>query len=203
TLRNLTVTSVFSNGLASRFRQIVFQPITDEAAAAAREYAFDYEAAKQTVSLRAAKVYRADGKVDEAIESGEAPENNPAIAMYTSQRTFYVHFPRLNAGDLVELRYRVEDIAPRNDIADYFGEIEFMKADEPIGSSEYVLLTPKSRTFNTYVSPLQNLKRETKEQGDQRIYRFVATNVPAMSIEPNMPPWPELLAHVHVSTFKT
>src|SRR5262249_1229251 len=169
TLRNLTVTTVFSNGLASRFRQIVFQPLTDEAAANAREYAFDYEAAKQTVALRAAKVYRADGKVDEGIESGEPPENNPAIAMYPSQRTFYVHFPRLNAGDLVELRYRVEDIAPRNEIADYFGEIEYLQSDEPIASSEYVLLTPKSRTFYTYASPLPGLKSEVKESGEQRI----------------------------------
>ncbi len=35
TLRNLTVTTVFPNGLASRFRQVVFQPLTDEAAASA------------------------------------------------------------------------------------------------------------------------------------------------------------------------
>src|SRR5262249_54825768 len=101
TLRSLTVTTVFPNGLASRFPQVAFQPVTDEAAAAAREYAFDYQGDRQTVSLRAAKVYRADGKVDEAIESGESGVSNPAIAMYTSTRTFYVHFPRLNAGDIV------------------------------------------------------------------------------------------------------
>src|SRR6185295_3790985 len=44
TLRDLTVTTVFQNGLASRFHQVVFQPLTDEAAAAAREYAFAYQA---------------------------------------------------------------------------------------------------------------------------------------------------------------
>ena len=35
TLRSLTVTNVFPNGLATRFRQVVFQPLTDEAAAGA------------------------------------------------------------------------------------------------------------------------------------------------------------------------
>ncbi len=112
TLRNLTVTTVFPNGLASRFRQVVFQPLTEEAAASAREYAFDYQADKQAWQLRAAKVYRADGKIDDAVESGETGANNPALATYTSTRTFYVHFPRLGTGDVVELRYRVDDVSP-------------------------------------------------------------------------------------------
>jgi tetratricopeptide (TPR) repeat protein len=203
TLRNLTVTTVFENGLASRFRQVVFQPLNDEAAAAGREYAFEYSADKQVVQLRAARVYRADGKIDEAIESGEAPANNPAIAMYTSQRTFYVHFPRLSTGDVVELRYRIEDVAPRNEIADYFGEVEYLSSDEPIASSEYVLITPKKRKFFVRASPMPRLKSDVKENADQRIYRWAATDVAPVSPEPHMPPWPEVLAQVHVSTFQT
>ena len=203
TLRNLTVTTVFANGLASRFRQVVFQPLTDEAAAAAREYAFEYQGERQTVALRAAKVYRADGKVDEAIESGEGSAHNPELSMYTSQRTFYVHFPRLNAGDVVELRYRVEDVAPRNEIADYFGEVEYLQSDEPTASSEYVLIAPKDKALSTYVSPMPNLVREVKEDGDRKIYRFAATDVAPAVPEPAMPAWGEMLAHVHISTFKT
>jgi cellulose synthase operon protein C len=203
TLRNLTVTTVFPNGLASRFRQIVFQPLTDEGAAAAREYAFDYQGDRQTVTLRAAKVYRQDGKVDEAIESGEGGANNPAIAMYTSTRAFYVHFPRLSAGDVVELRYRVEDVSPRNEIADYFGEVEYMGSDEPIASSEYVLITPKARAFHVNASSVPGLHRETKEDGDRRIDRFFAENVPPVASEPVMPSYAEVLPHVHVSTFQT
>ncbi|WP_437315344.1 DUF3857 domain-containing protein [Sorangium sp. So ce385] len=203
TLRSLTVTTVFPNGLASRFRQVVFQPLTDEAAASARQYAFEYQADRQTVSLRAAKVYRADGKVDGAIESGEAGANNPALAMYTSARTFYVSFPRLNAGDVVELRYRIDDVSPRNEIADHFGEIEYLQSDEPIASSEYVLITPKAKPFHVFASPLPGLVRETKEDAERRIFRFSAASVPAIAPEPAMPAWSEILAHVHVSTFKS
>ena len=43
--------------------------------------------------------------------------------MYTSARSYYVRFPRLEPGDVVELQYRVEDVAPRNAFADYFGEV--------------------------------------------------------------------------------
>jgi tetratricopeptide (TPR) repeat protein len=203
TVRSVTVTTVFPNGLASRFRQVVFQPLTDEAAAGAREFAFEYQGDRQTVSLRAAKVYRADGKIDEAIESGETGANNPALAMYTSTRTFYVHFPRLNAGDLVELRYRVEDVSPRNELADYFGEVEYMGSDEPVLNSEYVLITPKSKPFYINASSVPGLKRETREEGALRIDRFLAPDVAPIAAEPVMPPWSEVLPHVHVSTFKT
>ncbi|WP_437620779.1 DUF3857 domain-containing protein [Sorangium sp. So ce1151] len=203
TLRSLTVTTVFPNGLASRFRQVVFQPLTDEAAASARQYAFEYQAERQTVSLRAAKVYRADGKVDGAIESGEAGANNPALAMYTSARTFYVSFPRLNAGDVVELRYRIDDVSPRNEIADHFGEIEYLQGDEPIASSEYVLITPKTKQFHIFASNLPGLVRETKEDAERRIFHFSAASVPPVAPEPAMPAWSEILAHVHVSTFKS
>ncbi|MDC0748502.1 DUF3857 domain-containing protein [Polyangium mundeleinium] len=202
-MRNVTVTTVYPNGLASRFHQVVFQPLTDESAASARQYDFAYEADRQTVDLRAARVYRANGKIDEAIESGEGAADNPAISMYTSQRAFVVLFPRLNAGDVVELRYRVEDVAPRNEKSDYFGEIQYLQNDHPIASSEYVLITPKARRFFIRTDRLPGLVEDVKEEGDKRIYRFTGTNVPALAPEPNMPPWSEVLGTVHVSTFDT
>ncbi len=77
---------MFENGLSSSYRQIVFQPLTDAAAASARQYGFGYEADSQSVQLRGARVYRGDGRVDEAIESGEGPADDPSIATYTSAR---------------------------------------------------------------------------------------------------------------------
>lgn len=203
TLRSLNVTTVFPNGLASRFHQVVYMPVTEDAAQDAREFAFSYQGDRQVVTLRAAKVYRPDGKVDEAIDTGEAGVANPAISMYTSTRTFYVRFPRLSPGDIVELRYRVEDVTLRNEIADYFGEIEYLQSDEPIGSSEYILIAPKEKKLNVFVSKLPNVTREASDSGDQSILRIAATDVAPLSPEPSMPPWSEALAHVHVSTFKT
>jgi hypothetical protein len=155
------------------------------------------------VQLRAARVYRADGKIDEAVESGEGPADNPAIAMYTSSRTFYVHFPRLNAGDVVELRYRVEDVGQRNEFSDYFGEIVYLQGLQPIYGSEYVLRTPKSRSFYFHTSPLAGLTRTESMEGDSRVYTFRASEVTPLLPEPTMPPLGELLGHIHVSTYKT
>ncbi len=203
TLRDLQVTTVFPSGLSSSFHQVVFQPLTDEAAASARQYAFSYQADSQVVQLRGARVYRSDGRIDEAIETDEGPADNPAIAMYTSARTFYVQFPRLNVGDVVELRYRIEDVSQENSFADYFGEVEYLQASEPVMNAEYVVIAPSSRPLYFDASPLPGLTRADKTDGPNRVYRFFAPSVAPLLPEPNMPPWSEVLGHVHVSTYRS
>ncbi len=200
TLQDLSVTTVYENGLSSQFRQVVFQPLTDSSAATARQYAFQYQADSQRVQLKGARVYRADGNIDEAIESGEGAANDPSISMYTSARTFYIQFPRLEPGDVVELRYRIDDITPRNEFADYFGDVVMMQSDEPLAHAEYVLITPKSRKLliDAHVPHLKETVSETKTS---KIYHFEADNVPAIVPEAGMPPWSEVLGFVHVSTY--
>ncbi len=202
-LRKLAVTTVFPNGLASRFHQVVFQPLTDEAAAEARQYFLQYESERQEVELRLSRVYRKDGSIAEAIESGEVAANQPAIAMYTSVRMFAVTFPRLNPGDVVELRYRIDDVAMRNEVADAYYDVEYLQERDPIAESEFVLIAPKSRALSTFVHNLPGVVSEQKEDGDTKIYRFLAKNVPALVPEPGQPPASEIVGQVHVSTFKS
>jgi hypothetical protein len=178
TLQDLTVSTGYKNGLSSQFRQVVFQPLTDAAAATARQYAFQYQADSQRVQLKGARVYRADGRVDEAIESGEGAANDPSISMYTSARTYYIQFPRLEPGDVVELRYRIDDTTARNEYADYFGEVAYLQSGQPVQNAEYVLITPLKRKI--YIDEqLPGLKREVSEKNGQRIYRFFAERVAA------------------------
>jgi transglutaminase-like putative cysteine protease/Tfp pilus assembly protein PilF len=203
TLRDLTVTTVFPNGLSSRFRQLVFQPMTDAAAAMSRQYAFSYEADRQVVQLRGARVFRGDGRIDEAIESGEAAVNDPSISMYTSQRTFYVQFPRLEPKDVVELRYRIEDMTPRNEYADYFGDLVYLQSDEPVFNAEYMLISPRTRKLKFDTNMAKLLKHETSYSSDNRIDRFAAANLSPIQAEPQMPAYGELAGFIHVSTFES
>jgi tetratricopeptide (TPR) repeat protein/transglutaminase-like putative cysteine protease len=203
TLVDLQVTTVFPNGLASRFHQVVFQPLTDAAAAEAREYGFAFEADTSTVQLRGARIYRKNGQIDEAIESGEGATDNPSMAMYSSQRAFYVHFPRLDPGDVVELLYRVEDVAHVNAFADYFGEVAYLQSTEPVVHSEYVLITPKVRAFYFNEPKVPGLVKKVEEKGNERIFKYTAENVAPLEPEPAMPPLAESLGHVHVSTYKS
>ncbi|HEX6274714.1 MAG TPA: DUF3857 domain-containing protein [Polyangiaceae bacterium] len=202
TLRDLTVSTVFDNGLSSQYRQIVFQPLTDAAAANARQYGFAYEADQQVVQLRGARVYRGNGRIDEAIEWGEGPVDDPSIAMYTSQRAFYVQFPRLEAGDVVELRYRIDDVTPRNEFNDYFGDMVFLEDSDPAANVEYVLATPKTRTVY-FDATVPGLEQSTAETATQRIHRFFAKKIAGLDPEPGMPPGSEVFGFVHASTYKS
>ncbi|HEY1959784.1 MAG TPA: DUF3857 domain-containing protein [Polyangiaceae bacterium] len=202
TFVDLTVATVFENGLSSKFRQVVFQPLTDPAAQAARNYVFGFESDSQTVQIRGVHVYRADGTVDDSFDTQTGGANDPSIATYTSSASYAVLLPRLQAGDVVELRYRVEDVAERNAFADYFGDIDYLQSDEPISRAEYVLITPKRRTFY-FNKPTLPVEKSVTEKDTQRIYRFVATNVPPILPEPHQPPYAQLLGHVHVSTYKS
>ncbi|HVU02063.1 MAG TPA: DUF3857 domain-containing protein [Polyangiaceae bacterium] len=203
TLLDLSVTTVFENGLSSKFRQIVFQPLTDAAAALARQYAFGYQADEERVQLRGARVFRGDGTVDEAVESGEGAADDPTIAMYTSARTFYVQFPRLEPGDVVELRYRVDTMSAHNQMADYFGEVSYLQSSDPTSHAEYVLVTPKSRKVLFDAHGIPGLRQATEDRGDQAVHRFFADHLPPLLAEPAMPPWPGVLGFVHASTFQS
>jgi len=199
-LVNLQVTTVFPNGLASRFHQVVFQPLTSSAADDARDYVFGFEADSESVQLRGARVYRANGQIDEAIKTGEGPADNPELATYTSARAYYVRFPRIFPGDVVELQYRVEDVSPRNAFADYFGELVYMQAAEPIRRAEYVLITPKTRSF--YFNSPTGITRTEEQKGESRIFTFRAADVRPLDPEAHQPPYTETLNRVHVSTYK-
>src|SRR5690606_13317752 len=97
---------------------------------------------------------------------------------------------------------RIDDITPRNEFADYYGDIVFMQSDEPIGHAEYVLITPKSRKLMVDAQ-VPGLKKTVTQSGDRKIYRFEATDVPATTPEAFMPPWSEVLGFVHVSTYSS
>ncbi|MEN9579439.1 MAG: hypothetical protein RJA70_2448 [Pseudomonadota bacterium] len=201
TLLNLSVRTVFENGLSSEFRQVVFQPLVDSAAALSRQYAFQYQADSQAVQLRGARVFRTDGRIDEAIETGVAAANDPSVAMYTSARTYYVQFPRLEAGDVVELQYRIDDSGGRNEFADYFGATEQLQSSETVSHAEFVLITPKRRKFYIDQQNIPGLKTEVVRKPEQTIYRFWAANLAGINPEPAMPPWSEVLGFIHVSTY--
>ena len=78
-----------------------------------------------------------------------------------------------------------------------------MQSSESIGRSEYVLMTPKARTFYFNEPHVPGLERSVEERGDQRIFTFRARDIPAMEPEALQPPWTEVLGHVNVSTYKS
>ncbi|MFW6051761.1 MAG: DUF3857 domain-containing protein [Myxococcota bacterium] len=200
-LQQLTVNTVYDNGLGSSFRQVAAQVHDDEGARRWRTYSIRFDPTSQRVRVRRARVYRADGTVLEARRTFEQRLGEPWYRIYYDTRALVVVFPDLKPGDVVELRYRIDDIAHRNLFADYYGDLRFVQDFLPTRHFEYVLITPRKRDFHWHEPELEGLAHEREHHGDRRIDRYEAKDLPAIRSEDGMPGMTEIAPFLHVSTY--
>ncbi|MDP3274248.1 MAG: DUF3857 domain-containing protein [Deltaproteobacteria bacterium] len=201
-LHELTVRTVYPNGLAGTFRQSVFEVLTPEGAQDYRQIPIGYDQSAQRFELRAARIHHRDGTVDESTGLNEYAVTGGASRMYYDTREMVVSFPRLRAGDVVEVRWRVDDVSQRNAFADYFGDLEIFQSDSPRASVRYVLRAPAERTFYFRPPVIPRLVEETRTEGALRVYDYRATDVAPVPPEANAPGLTERAAYLHVSTYR-
>ncbi|MFI5308894.1 MAG: DUF3857 domain-containing protein, partial [Polyangiales bacterium] len=202
-LADLTVNTVFENGLGSSFRQHAAEVHDEEGARQYRTYAIQYDPDSQRVDLRLARVYRKDGRELESVRTAEQQLGEPWYRIYYDTRALIVVFPDLEPGDVIELRYRVDDIAHRNLFADYYGDMHVWQSAAPVLHAQYVLITPASRQFYLSEQTLHGIVHTQRTVGSQRIDQFTADDVPAVVSEGDMPGITETSAYLHVSTYKS
>lgn len=206
-LQELTVRTVYPNGLSSNFRQIAYEVRTEQGARDGRSYALRYDPDGERIDLRAARVYHRDGSVDEGTQVNEFNvSSDPATRMYFSNRVVQLTFPHLSPGDVVEVRWRTDDVSPRNAFADYFGDLQIVQTGVPRAHFQYVLRAPAQREFFVYAAPLpgdQRIERRDAAEGDTRVYAFTASDVPAVQPEERAPGNTERAAYLHISTYRS
>ncbi len=202
TLQDLTVNTVFDNGLGSSFRQVAWQVHDDEGARRLRTYAIQWDPTAQRIDLRLARVYRGGQRL-EATQLFEQALGEPWYRIYYDTRAMVVVFPTLEPGDVVELRWRVDDVAHRNLFADYYGDLTFLRDVQPIAHQEYVLITPSTRQFYFSEPRLPQLEHRRSEENGARVDHWVAEDVPAIRTEDSMPGYTEVAPYLHVSTYRT
>ncbi len=202
-LEELTVNTVFENGLGSSFHQFAAQAHDDEGARKLRTYSIQFDPDTQRVDVRAARVYKPSGRVLEATQTFEQPLGEPWYRIYYDTRALVVVFPTIEPGDTVEIQYRVDDMAHRNLFADYYGDLTFLQGFTPQKRVDYVLITPTSREFFFNEPQLASLEHDRTVDGDTRIDHFHADDVPAIRDEEGMPGMTEVAPYLHVSTYRT
>jgi tetratricopeptide (TPR) repeat protein len=202
-LASLRVNTVFENGLGSSFNQHAAEVHDDEGARQYRTFPIQYDPDAQRVDVRLARVYRKDGRVLEAVRSFEQALGEPWYRIYYDTRALVVVFPDLQPGDVIEIRYRIDDIAHRNLFADYYGDLHPLQGYSPTQRSEYVLITPASRKFYIHKPELKGLSHEEKVEGNRRIDHFRVAALPAIVAETSMPGVTETSPYLHVSTYES
>jgi transglutaminase-like putative cysteine protease len=202
-LQDLTVKTVFENGLGSTFRQLAVQINDAEGARRFRTHSFQYDPDSQHVDLRLSRVYRKDGRELESVRTYEQQLGEPWYRLYYDTRATVVVFPDLEPGDVVEVRYRIDDVAHRNLFADYFGDLHLWQDFVPIAHKEYVLITPEGRSIFANSKNFAGLAHDQKVDNKRRIDRYTAENIPALVAEDGMPGITEESPYLHISTYRT
>jgi cellulose synthase operon protein C len=169
-----------------------------------RAHPIGYVPGRQDVRVERARVWKPDGTAVENHRESDHTTSEPWYRLYYDTRARQVTFPALAPGDVLELAWRVDDVANENLLSDYFGEVTPLAAAVRKLKVDYVLLAPEERPIFSSEPSLPGLARtERPLPGGLRERRWTVTDVPRMEVEPGMPGPGESVPSVHVSTYAT
>jgi transglutaminase-like putative cysteine protease/tetratricopeptide (TPR) repeat protein len=201
------VTRVHPNGLADTFVQRIVHLRTDRAARDNQEVLVRYVPGEQEVEIREARIFRrtAEREVEVSQASGRDDRDlsEPWYGLYYDARAEVVSFENLRAGDVIEVQYTVADVSYQNDMADYFGELAVIADVLPKRNWDYTLIAPAKRSFYFNQPRLPGLSRQVERQENEVVYRWAASNVARVDVEPAMPGLTEVAPYLHISTYQS
>lgn len=203
------VTRVHENGLSEVYAQRLIEILDERGASEYDEHDIRFTPDTQSVEVKAAKVYKTSGEVQEAAAQDESNVSEPWYGLYYDVHAQSIRFSGLRVGDVVYVEYILADVGRRNLLSDYFGDVHFFQEEIPRIDSRYTLVLPEALLARKplYFNPLRTdgivIARSDRSAGADHIIEFRAENVPRLDPEPGMPGFAEVAPYVHVSTYKT
>jgi tetratricopeptide (TPR) repeat protein len=203
-LVDYTYVRVQANGLSSRFQQTGVKVYTQRGVESFRSFPITYSPDRQEVRILRATVTKPDGSVVESYSESERSLNAPWSRMYYDARAKTLSFPSLAPGDVLEVRYRIEDTALDNLLSDYWGDVDYVETVAPKLRYLYIADMPPGRGLYWNKSGNHSRLEEVEQtQPDGRmLYRWSGRQIPKVIPEPSMPGWAEVVPTLHVSTYK-
>ncbi len=201
-LSETKVTRVHPSGLSSTYLQLVARAYTPRGVEVLRAHPIGYVPGRQDIRVERARVWKPDGSVVETHQESDRSTSEPWYRLYYDTRVRQVVVPALAPGDVLELSWRVDDVAGENLLSDYFGEMVSFADTVRKERMDYVLLAPATRPIHAGDPALPRLSRTVKDlPGGIREYRWTATDLPRLLPEPGMPGPAEWSAAAHASTY--
>ncbi len=198
-LFDLWVREVHANGLSNSYHQEIVRILSEAGVQNFRIRRATYCPGTHEIRVKAAKVFKKDGRVINADGPFSYPLGGEDRVYYDLEAK-YVRFSNLQAGDTIEFSYRADAIAPRNMYGDYFGDIVYLKGSVPKRKMEYVVIAPPARRlFYKVVGVNPEPVVETGNRG--AVYKWELANISKLEPEPLMPGYSEALPYIHISTY--
>jgi transglutaminase-like putative cysteine protease len=201
------VVRVHQNGLSRTFAQRVVEVLTERGVEENKEFDVHYTPGSEEIDIRQARIYRRDPRggleVLEATDRSDEDLSEPWYGLYYDNRAEVVRFEGLRPGDVLEIQYLVDDVGSENQMADYFGDLQYVAETIPKRRWDYTLIAPQSRPIHANQPRVARLVEKTAIEGDDRVYSFAATDVAKIDAEPAMPGAAETTPYLHLSTYAT
>ncbi len=201
-LGDLEVTRVFPSGLSATYAQLVVKVANSRGADAFRRRTVSWDPDRQEVRIDRARIIKPDGTVVDTHDESEQSASEPWYRLYYDTRAKTLSFPALAPGDVLEVAWRIEDVARENLLSDYYGDVAYVDESTRKLLFDRVVLVPEGRALHASV-PAGVARTERSLPGGVVEHRFVARDLARLVPEPSMPGWSEVARAVHVSTYAT
>ncbi len=183
-------------GRATRRLRRVLRILDEEGAEELRSWEIPYVPGQQRLIVEQAQLIR-KGSAPISPARSDRDLSEPAYRLYYDLRAEVLSFPKLKAGDLLEVVWSLQDSAPDPSFPGYFGTLIYLQEELPQASSVLELSGARAQGLKRGLV-LRGLK---PPRSDQTLLRFEAT--PAIHQEPRMGGASSTRPYLHLSTLHT
>jgi transglutaminase-like putative cysteine protease/Tfp pilus assembly protein PilF len=189
--RRVRVT-LLEGGLGSTIREEILRVVDPARAEAARTRTLGWVEGREVATvLEAARISKAGARSPAAVEA-RGPDGK-VDGQYTDARVTVVDFGRIEAGDLLVTRTRVDRLGRPWFLGAFFGVVEGIGGEAPVGRFVLEVDAPEG-------TALVDGGRGYEVERDGALWRYTASDVGRVVGEPWMPAYVEVAPHVSVST---
>ncbi|MSP72092.1 MAG: DUF3857 domain-containing protein [Myxococcales bacterium] len=186
---------VAENGWAKRDVRRVVRILDATGAEQLGVWELPYLPGRQRLELLRAERRRAEEVPQNALR-GDRDVSSPETGMYLEQRVEVLTFPRLEPGDVLDVAWRLTDLASDDAFPGYFGEVAYLQEHWPRAESIIEARGPKRLVFEVAQPEGSTLKVESAAG------RVRLVDAPGVPLEPYGPGVSALRAYVNVSTLE-
>lgn len=209
TIVDQKIMQVASNGLAQQVTQSIERVNSPEGIDAARTQRIYYQNGDERVDILRVRVHKPDGSITEDYDLWDSDNSRKASTTYNDSSTITVRANNVEVGDLIELRYRLSQIANQNFRGDYFGDISYVQGSTPIAFSRYALLYPKDWKMYFKTPNLKSKRIDGRLPDGQaapegfNVTSFELYDVPDVKTDANQPGHTSVYDYILVSNKQT
>ncbi len=199
-LADVRIDRVGSTGLATSHVQQLILLTSDAGARRYSSRTIQYAPASESISVIHARLHKADGRTIEGEDGGDERVADRASAMFYDARSRTIRFASAEAGDVIELEYRIKPATNVNPYGNYFASMQVFRGNIPAKLKRYVVIADAGRKL--YITGQSMPRLQTSEDANEKVYRWEGAELAALPNEPLGPPSTEISPYVHVSTLR-